>query len=127
MMRHGPAHRPPTNLWHWQVLVRLAHQYGINEDADLSQPATVDLAKLFDPASSFTVKAVAEMSLTANQAKEDIMRKREAAMRWYDDGTQPRHEWRRPASSAGGGGGGGTGTAVALGPLEIKTFLLTVK
>ena len=47
------------------VLLRLAHQFGVGEDAQLSAAVTVDVASLF----GFKPTNVVELSLTANQAK----------------------------------------------------------
>ena len=62
-----------------QILVRLAHQFGIGEDAALSQPVSVDLMQVF---TAFRVKDISEVSLTANQKKADILKRRKLAMQW---------------------------------------------
>ena len=102
------------------VLIRLAHQFGIDEDAILSQPVTVDLAQLFNASTAFKITNAVEYSLTANQPKAEIMRKRKQAREWHNDGVES-HPWRllAPLDYA-------ADTTVVLGPLEIKTFLLTV-
>ena len=46
------------------LIVRLEHYYELNEDAILSQPATVDLADLLKP--SFNVVGISELALGAN-------------------------------------------------------------
>lgn len=103
------------------VLIRLAHQFGIGEDEYLSGLATVDLATLFNTSVAFTVTNAVEYSLTANQPKSEIMKKRRAAHAWHKgDGAEP-HPWRSlPPLDFN------ADTKVVLGPLEIKTFLLTV-
>uniref|UniRef100_A0AC34RH78 Glycosyl hydrolases family 38 C-terminal beta sandwich domain-containing protein n=1 Tax=Panagrolaimus sp. JU765 TaxID=591449 RepID=A0AC34RH78_9BILA len=50
------------------VLLRLEHIFAKNEDADLSKPATIDLANLF---TDFKVLTVKEMSLGANSFIEN--------------------------------------------------------
>jgi lysosomal alpha-mannosidase len=71
----GLAQDLPTNvevmtLMKWNdgtVLLRLAHQVAIGEDAKLSGPVTVDLNSLFQ---AFTVTSIQELSLTANEDKQ---------------------------------------------------------
>jgi len=46
------------------VLLRVAHQFGIGEDATLSLPTSVDLSKLFDRAAGITIINATEVSLT---------------------------------------------------------------
>jgi len=47
-----------------KLLLRLAHSYEVDEDAVLSQPATVDLAGLFV---GFDITSATEMTVTGNQ------------------------------------------------------------
>ena len=81
------------------VLVRLAHLYQKGEHAALSGKATVDLKGVLDGAE---IKAVEEVTLSANQAK-DFARLRGFPQRG------------RPLRSA-------ADTAVELGAMEIRTF-----
>lgn len=99
-----------------RLLLRLSHQFGIGEDAVLSEPVTIDLAALFDPA-VLPVITVREVSLTNNQDKSEILARRARNAKWTGD-TSP-HTWRHLVFDYG------TSTKVTLGPLEIKTFELT--
>ena len=100
------------------VLVRLAHQFGLNESATQSQPATVDLAALFVQPPS----AVHELSLTGA----------------YPAGTHKGYEWNTTDGAIGrravggeragrrwGKGGLLLDTSITLQPLEIRTFALS--
>jgi lysosomal alpha-mannosidase len=98
-----------------QILLRLAHQFGIAEDVLLSKPVSIDLSSLF---SGFTITDVKELSLTANQNKTSILDRRLHAAMWHNDSTAP-HPWRSlPAVHFY------QDPTVTLGPLEIKTFML---
>ena len=103
-----------------QLLIRLAHQFGVNESLSLGQskPATVDLATLFVQRPT----TVLELSLTAS----------------YPAGTHKGYEWnttdgqigRRAVSGEKAERRWGTGglllnTTVTLQPLEIRTFALS--
>ena len=103
-----------------QILLRLAHQFGIGEDALLSEPVSVDLSTLFNRSTAFSIGAVREVSLTANQNKSAILARRRLAAQWTTaDGDRP-HPWRQLPYNFSA-----NSTAV-LGPLEIKTFVLSV-
>jgi hypothetical protein len=122
-----------------EVLLRLAHQFGVGEDALLSQPAEVDLALLFN-AANLNVTMAREVSLTNNQNKTDLIERRAKETAWSAGGRAAISRARR-----GGGASGvdevnarphwwrrlpaldwSVGTVVTLGPLEIKTFVLSV-
>lgn len=103
------------------VLLRLAHQFGLGEDGALSKPVSVDLASLFDPA-ALKISSVREVSLTNNQNKSDILRKRREAATWTPGMVEAAvHPWRNQAPLDFKRSG-----VVTLGPLEIKTFVLEV-
>nr|XP_015204430.1 PREDICTED: lysosomal alpha-mannosidase [Lepisosteus oculatus] len=92
------------------VLVRLEHQFEKGDSQTHSQPVTVDLQKLF---STLEVVGVSEMSLAANQWKEDMRR-----LDWRGDAEwEPLHG--RP--------GDPSAAVVRLQPMEIRTFLLRVR
>ncbi|XP_035261901.1 lysosomal alpha-mannosidase [Anguilla anguilla] len=92
------------------VLLRLEHQFQAQESAKLSQPVTVDLQKLF---STLTVVGVSEMSLAANQWKDEMTR-----MDWKGrtDEKPLQKEQGDPST-----------WEVTLKPMEIRTFLLRIK
>jgi len=96
------------------LFVRLAHQFGVEEDEELSKPATVDLAKLFV---SQRVADVREMGLSGTITRAEVLQGR---VGWKVEGEE--HE---PASAAAGGSRPGT-TEVTLGPLQIRTFQVTL-
>ena len=52
-----------------EVLIRLEHVFGIDEDAALSQPASVNVTALLNRMGFRTRRAV-ELTLTGNQAKK---------------------------------------------------------
>ncbi|XP_052196024.1 alpha-mannosidase [Diospyros lotus] len=94
------------------VLLRLAHLYEAGEDAEYSALAKVELKKMF---AQKTIKEVKEMSLSANQEKSQMKR-----MTWKVEGDNG----DEPATVRGGPVDSST-LVVELGPMEIRTFLLT--
>ena len=99
------------------TLLRLSHQFGIDEDEDLSQPVTVDILKLF-ASSPFKIISVTEVSLTNSQTKSKILQRRKANAAWKTDaGDAVPHPWRMTTEND-------DATIVTLGPLEIKTFVV---
>ncbi|KAJ8383747.1 hypothetical protein AAFF_G00215890 [Aldrovandia affinis] len=89
------------------VLLRLEHQFQIKESQTYSQPVTVNLKKLF---STLEVVGVSEMSLAANQWKDEMTR-----MDWKGNtGEKPLRQ----------GQGDPSAWEVTLKPMEIRTFLL---
>jgi alpha-mannosidase len=100
-----------------ELLVRISHQYGIGEDAKLSLPAEVDVAALLSK-ETFEVVSVREVSLTNSMNKSSIVEQRARNLEWNTEGKQTEpHEWRLTEMD---------GTTVTIGPLEIKTFVVTV-
>ena len=95
------------------ILLRLAHQLGLGEDAELSAPVTLDLSQLFVPSFS----SVTELSLTANQAR---------------DAFKP-YEWSTQSAQAHSTSGGRRSFVpidpsapfnVTIGPAEIRSHIL---
>ena len=98
------------------LLIRLAHRFGVGEDAALSQPAIVDLATLFRRVPS----AVVELTLTANQ--------KVGAHQGYSWNIKREGAYtasaplKRPAARVQLEG---AGYPVTVGPAEIRTFNVT--
>ncbi|GJQ67661.1 hypothetical protein Trydic_g16491 [Trypoxylus dichotomus] len=91
------------------LLLRLEHIFSVNEDATLSQIATVHLDNLF---TLFDVVSIEEMNLAANMPKADIEK-----MSWntYDYGSG------RELSKAKN-----IDLTIRLEPMEIRTFIVQV-
>ncbi|KAG4938279.1 hypothetical protein JHK84_044530 [Glycine max] len=94
------------------VLLRLAHLYEIEEDKDLSVIATVELKKLLP---GRKIKEVKEMSLSANQERTEMEKKRLA---WKVEGSSGSKQVSR------GGPVDPKELNVELAPMEIRTFIL---
>nr|XP_011463212.1 PREDICTED: alpha-mannosidase-like isoform X2 [Fragaria vesca subsp. vesca] len=95
-----------------KVLLRLAHLYEIEEDKDLSVMASVELKKVF---ANKKIKHITEMSLTANQDRREMERKR---LVWNVEGSNKEPKALR------GGAVDPTKLVVDLAPMEIRTFIV---
>ncbi|XP_043698627.1 alpha-mannosidase isoform X1 [Telopea speciosissima] len=93
------------------VLLRLAHLYEAGEDPVYSQMAKVELKKIF---TRNVIKEVREMSLSTNQEKSEMK-----SMKWKVEGDVVEKPPIR------GGPIDGSSLVVELGPMEIRTFLLS--
>ncbi|KAL9679438.1 hypothetical protein QQ045_017300 [Rhodiola kirilowii] len=93
------------------VLLRLAHLYEADEDAEYSKPAIVELTKLF---AGKKITNLRETSLSANQDKSQMSKKT-----WKVEG-----ETKSVGHAFRGGPVHGSTLIVELGPMEIRTFLL---
>ena len=93
------------------VLVRLAHNFGVGEGSSNAAAVTVDLATLF----AATPKSVVERSLTNNQTPDDIEAKK---LTWTVAGQSTDGSKKRVRSPL-------ANTTVSIGPMEVRTFLLT--
>lgn len=104
----------------------------MNEDSELSQPATIDLADLFSP---INIDSLKEMTLSTMKRKSDLRR-----LDWTagDDITMPNWDGSKDGPSQNAQGGLSHQTLacqgmtcseepleVELGPLEIRTFVVT--
>ncbi|KAI3856688.1 hypothetical protein MKX03_026813 [Papaver bracteatum] len=94
-----------------KVLVRMAHLYEMGEDKDLSTMARVELRKLFPYKK---IGQVTEMSLSANQERAEMERKR---LVWKNEGSS-----EVKAKVVKGGALDPVKLVVELGPMEIRTF-----
>ncbi|KAJ9189777.1 hypothetical protein P3X46_001031 [Hevea brasiliensis] len=95
-----------------KVLLRLAHLYEIEEDKDYSVVASVELKKLFP---NKKISKVTELSLSANQERADMEKKR---LVWKVAGSTEERKVVR------GGPVDPAKLAVELAPMEIRTFLI---
>ncbi|KAI5089006.1 lysosomal alpha-mannosidase isoform X1, partial [Silurus meridionalis] len=93
------------------VLLRLEHQYERSESHTYSPPITVSLQKMF---STLDIVGVSEMSLGANQWKEDMKRMQFKA---NSEHVEPLRERGRDPSP----------WEITLKPMEIRTFLLRLR
>ncbi|GMY12972.1 alpha-mannosidase At3g26720-like [Fagus crenata] len=115
-----PSYALPNNiavitlqeLANGKVLLRLAHLYEIGEDNDYSVTASVDLKKLFQ---NKKISKVKEMSLSANQERAEMEKKKLA---WEVEGPaeEPKVERGGPVDPVK--------LVVELAPMEIRTFLI---
>ena len=97
-------------------LIRLAHQYSIDEDPNLSTPVQIDIQNLFT-SKSFTalkVVSVVEKTVTGNQDWSDWERKR---LKW--NGIRDSTEKVETILNDGN-------TIVQLKPMEIRTFYVVL-
>ncbi|XP_073146127.1 probable alpha-mannosidase At5g13980 [Henckelia pumila] len=116
-----PSYSLPNNvaiitlqeLENGNVLFRLAHLYEVGEDNDFSVMATVDLKRVF---ANKKITQVKEMSLSANQEREEMEKKR---LSWKAEGSDTNQGtvWR-------GGPVDPVKLVVELCPMEIRTFII---
>ncbi|XP_022736308.1 probable alpha-mannosidase At5g13980 isoform X1 [Durio zibethinus] len=96
-----------------KVLLRLAHLYEIGEDKDLSVMASVQLKKVF---AHRKINKLTEMSLSANQGRAEMEKKR---LVWKAEG----FPGEAPQVMRGGPVDPAT-LVVELAPMEIRTFVI---
>jgi len=101
-------------------LVRLSHQFALNEDPNYSKTATVDLAAVL----KWNVTTATELSLTANQNKADmkrpVYRTQGGNSAKIDLGVRGEPTQFIPNEY----GPGLKAVLVSLGPMEVKTYLV---
>ncbi|KAL0377241.1 UNVERIFIED_CONTAM: putative alpha-mannosidase [Sesamum radiatum] len=95
-----------------EVLLRLAHLYEIGEDKELSVMSKVELKKLFQ---SKKIGKVVEMSLSGNQERSEMEKKR---LVWKAEG------WDGESKLTRGGAVDPGELLVELAPMEIRTFVI---
>ncbi|XP_062151729.1 alpha-mannosidase At3g26720-like isoform X2 [Alnus glutinosa] len=115
-----PSYALPNNiavitlqeLENGKVLLRLAHLYEIGEDKDYSVMASVELKKLFP---NKKISKVTEMSLSANQERAEMEKKR---LTWKVEGPaeEPKVVRGGPVDPAK--------LVVELAPMEIRSFFI---
>jgi len=103
------------------LLVRVAHQFAVNEDATLSAPVTVDLATIV---TGLNIANATELSLTANQAKSSM---KKSKLNAQDHPSNTNTGVRGAPTRIIRKDGRIQAIVVNLGPMEIKTFALTVQ
>ncbi|XP_038999526.1 probable alpha-mannosidase At5g13980 [Hibiscus syriacus] len=96
-----------------KVLLRLAHLYEVGEDKDLSVMAWVQLKKVFVHKK---INKVTEMSLSANQGRAEMERKR---LVWKVEGSS-----EEAPKVVRGGPVDPAKLVVELAPMEIRTFVM---
>lgn len=95
------------------VLLRFAHLYEVGEDKDLSSLATVELKRVF---SNRKINKIKEMSLSANQERAEMERKR---LSWKVEGSNT-----KPGTDPRGSPVDPVDLVVELAPMEVRTFIL---
>ncbi|OWM67548.1 hypothetical protein CDL15_Pgr028411 [Punica granatum] len=95
-----------------RVLLRLAHLYEIGEDEEYSGTASVELKRLF---SNRTIVKVTETSLSANQERAEMEKRR---LNWKAEGSSQEPEVKR------GGPVDPAKLVVELIPMEVRTFII---
>ena len=59
-----------------QILLRLEHQFDVDEDPNLSLPVQINIKKLFNPGTvPFTIKEINEVALGANLPENKVRKK----------------------------------------------------
>ncbi|GMP34293.1 hypothetical protein CsSME_00007221 [Camellia sinensis var. sinensis] len=96
-----------------KVLLRLAHLYEVGEDKDLSVTSSVELKKMFPDKK---INKITEMSLSANQEREEMLKKR---LVWKVEGARD-EEFK----VLRGGPVNPIKQVVELTPMEIRTFVI---
>ncbi|XP_030940377.1 probable alpha-mannosidase At5g13980 isoform X2 [Quercus lobata] len=121
---HGmaPSYNLPENvaiitlqeLEDGKALFRLAHLYEVGEDKDLSVMTSVELKKVFP---NKKIKKITETSLSANQERTEMERKR---LVWKVEGSSEEEE----PKVVRGGPIDPAKLVVNLAPMEIRTFII---
>jgi len=110
-----------------QVLIRVSHQYAVGEDVQLSKAVTFDLAQVF--AGPLAMASATEMTLTANQKLSQAQARAKFPLRFEgQDATLYAKHRGKPTEITmldPPVEGRAIRVSVTLGPMEIKTFLVT--
>jgi hypothetical protein len=105
-----------------KVVVRLAHQFAVNEDESLSANVEIDLAELFSTFGAIT--SVAEMSLSMNQLKSELVNNK-IAWKTMHASSEPNNGSSTSASRSLRARDTKTDTVVSLSPMQIRSFIVT--
>eukprot|EP00457_Paulinella_chromatophora_P000583 gb/GEZN01000583.1/.p1 GENE.gb/GEZN01000583.1/~~gb/GEZN01000583.1/.p1 ORF type:complete len:1193 (-),score=233.63 gb/GEZN01000583.1/:442-4020(-) len=113
--------------WKQQVLIRVSQQFALGEDVSFSLPVSFDLAAIFS--TPFKMQRCQEVSLTANQDVQELKTRRQ---KYKLHTHEPERRDLRGAPTvitaldpATTSHGQALSVQVYLGPMEIKTFLVT--
>lgn len=98
-----------------KILLRLAHLYEIGEDKDLSVMARVELKKIFP---NKKIRKIVETSLSANQERAEMEKKR---LLWQVEGSLGEEP-----KVVRGGAIDPAKLVVELAPMEIRTFVIEI-
>ena len=118
-----------------ELLVRLAHQFAVGEDASLSAPVSVDLFQLLQ---AWEPVSAQEMTLSANQLKSEQFA---GKIQWPTEasasvGATPavasltaegKAEVKKGTQQLRGAANAAGSFVVELNPMQIKTFLVQLK
>jgi len=99
------------------TLIRLAHLFGVGEDAALSQPVDVSLTALF---AGMTVSNVVELSLSANQKRSEMPEMPALLIHGESPNVTATKRSLSPPTV------NGNDITVRLNPAEIRTYSLTL-
>jgi len=112
-----------------ELLVRLAHQFAVGEDATLSGPVNVDLFQLLQ---AWEPKSAQEMTLSANQLKSEQLA---GKIQWPTEASavvtavtaEDKAEVKKGTQQLRGAASSASSFVVELNPMQIKTFLVQLK
>lgn len=69
-----------------KILLRLEHQFDVDEDPNLSLPVKINIKKLFNPGTvPFTIKGINEVALGANLPENKVRNKNIINLSWAKD------------------------------------------
>lgn len=110
-----PSNVALLTLMNWddkQILLRLGHQFGVDEDPQLSKPVTIDMSSFF---LHYNVLSLSERGLAATITRDEVLKRR---IPWKIDNEVIPSKADSAESTAR------SLEKITLGPLQIRTFLL---
>lgn len=93
-----------------EYLLRVSHQFGVNEDSRFAVPVTVDIANLF---SGFKITKLREVSLTGNRDIEEMKQ-----MKWNMNDMKTNFDKFEFVPLENG--------SIVLNPMDIRTFIFSI-